>query len=110
MIKVFIAAPMYTSGTMGGNLRKVLTAARHLIAEGFLPFIPHLYFFWDLMDPQPRDYWLLLDGLWVEECDCVYRMNGESKGADAEVIRATRESMPVFYELGDVIAYYKHKG
>lgn len=106
MIKIYIAGPLYSSGTMGVNIKRAIEWAEKIRQAGYLPFLPHLYFFWDLISEQDRKYWMDLDLKWVEECDCVFRISGESKGADLEVEKAYSLGKPVFPDFRLLKTYY----
>lgn len=43
---------------------------------------------------------------WVESCDCLLRLDGESKGADIEVSRAKELKIPVFYSIDELKIFY----
>ena len=86
--KVFIAAPLTSSGSEDGNIRAVIEVADALAALGYAPFIPHLFFFWNLISPHEREFWIELDKQWLLVCDCILRLPGVSDGADGEVLLA----------------------
>lgn len=49
--------------------------------------------------------WLSIDLAWVQMSDCLLRLPGESKGADAEVEHARLCEIPVFDTVEKVIAW-----
>ncbi len=49
--------------------------------------------------PRPYQDWIDLDLEWVKSCDCLLRLDGESKGADMEVALAESLGIPVFKTL-----------
>jgi len=63
--------------------------------------VPHLYLIIDAEFPQKYEKWMSIDETFLEVCDIVCRLPGESKGADREVIRAKELGIPVmtFEEL-----------
>ena len=103
MKKVYIAGPMYSSGNMDDNIRMALDAATSLRRAGFLPFIPHLYFFWNLISPKSRAYWMSLDLDWVNDCDYVLRLPGQSSGAGDEVEFAMNHGIEVYEDIDKLI-------
>ena len=107
--KIYIAGPMYSSGDMDDNIRKALSAA-HIIKEGGgIPIIPHLYFFWNLMELHPRQFWLDLDEDWVkQEANALYRIDGASEGGDLEEGWAAEVEIPVFVRLTWVLDFIKN--
>jgi hypothetical protein len=105
--KIYIAGPMYSSGDIGENIRNVIEAAYHIKEAGGIPFTPHLYFFWDLIQPQPREFWMEIDKDWLLDCDAVYRLKGVSEGGDDETGWAGEAAMPVFTKRRDVFDFIK---
>ncbi len=98
---IYVAGP-YTSGDPVVNTRKAIEAGELLRGMGFVPFIPHLSLFWHFVEPHDVAFWYEYDNAWVERCDGLVRLPGESKGADAEVKLAIELGMPVF-EIGNVL-------
>ena len=100
MIKyVYIAAP-YTHPDPVVNTHQVVRVANELAAvEGYIPFVPHLTLFWHFLYPHEIDFWYKYDLAWLEKCDCLLRLPGESSGADAEVEYAKKLGIPVFFDL-----------
>jgi hypothetical protein len=92
---VYIAGP-YTKGDVAVNVKNAVMMGNNLRALGFTPFIPHLTHFWHLIISHDVDYWYKYDMEWLEKCDAVFRLSGESKGADAEEARARELGIPVF--------------
>lgn len=101
MIKVFISSP-YTLGDQGRNVKIQMDCADELIKMGCSPFIPLLFHFQDMIHPLEYDVWLKLTIDWMEVCDVILRLPGESKGADAEVERAKEMKKRVFYNMEDL--------
>jgi hypothetical protein len=101
-IKVYIGAPLNGSGMVANNLRTVLAVASILRKKGYLPFIPHLYFFWDLMFPMPEEYWLELDREWLLDCHVFLRLEGVSPGADKETIWANDADIPIVLSIEEL--------
>ena len=97
MIKIFIASP-YTKGDIQENLNMQIDAANKLIDAGFNPLSLNLMCHpIELMYPRVvyKD-WIDLTLEWVEKCDCLLRLPGESLGADGEVIRARALDIPFY--------------
>jgi hypothetical protein len=107
MIKfVYIASP-YTKGDPAVNVRNSLNAADQLCEAGFIPFAPLLFHLWHLVTPKPYSFWTRMGLGWVDRCDAVVRLPGESKGADKEVERALLIKIPVFPSVKELIAAVK---
>ena len=104
-IKVYIASP-YTKGDVARNVFKALDMADILLDYGFVPFSPLLTHFQHIMFPRDYQEWLSYDMEWLNVCDCLLRLPGESNGADLEVAKAKEIGLPVFYELKDLLKHY----
>ena len=102
MKKVYIAGP-YTKGDVAQNVRDAVFAADRLSRAGYAPFIPHLTHFWHLLCPHDWEFWYEQDLHWLEVCDCVLRLPGESVGANREVRRARELGMPVYWAVETMI-------
>lgn len=105
MKKVFIASP-YSHGDINENLKKQRDAANILIDLGLIPLpISFCYHFLE----KPRDYqlWINITLEWVEDCDILLRLPGDSIGADGEVERAKELGIPVFYSIDDLTDFLK---
>jgi hypothetical protein len=106
MIKVYIASP-YTKGDAAVNVRVQLDAGHELMNHGFAPCIPLMSHFQHMVNPRPYEDWMKNDLVWVEACDCLVRLPGESPGADREVAHAMKLGKSVFYSLEEVYEHYK---
>jgi hypothetical protein len=114
---ILIAGP-YRSGTdddparMAQNLRRLEEAAWSVFRLGHLPIIGE----WVALPLlQMAGSSKVGDALWgeivypvahrlLERCDAVYRLTGESKGADQDVRLALERGLPVYHRLTDVPA------
>lgn len=101
-IKVYLAGP-YTKGDVGRNVAAAISAAQHLIERGFAVYVPHLSHLWHMLYPAEHKVWLERDFVWLEACDVVCRMPGDSEGADRECVHAKRLGIPVA-KLADLYA------
>lgn len=101
-LKVYVAGP-YTKPDPEANTRAAITVGNELLDLGFAPFVPHLTHFWHLQHFRPYEEWLDLDNQWLDCCDIVLRMPGESSGADKEVARAVSLGIPVVHSIDDVV-------
>ena len=98
-VRVYIAAP-YTKGDVAKNVRLAMRYWHELAVDGrFAPFCPHLSHFLHLHRPQPWEFWIEQDLAWLEVCDAVLRLAGESAGADKEAEHARSLGIPVFEDL-----------
>lgn len=105
MIKrVYIASP-YTLGDVAVNVKVQMDMADELMNHGFAPFTPLYSHFQHMAHPRPYEDWIELDLEWIKVCDCILRLEGESKGADMEVDFANEIGIPVFYSLDELLKF-----
>jgi nucleoside 2-deoxyribosyltransferase len=101
---VYVAGPLASSGNYVENIRNAVRAAESLRGLGLVPFVPHLNALWNMMSPHSDyDYWLPMDLAWIDRCEAVLRLPGESKGADMETAYAERTGKPVFGSVADLL-------
>ena len=98
---IFIACPYVSNKSKG--VRRACMAADTLMTLGAIPFNPLLFHFQDLIHPRDRDIWIAQDRAWLELCDSILRLPGESKGADAEVAYARELGLQIFDDLGGLL-------
>ncbi len=111
-IRVYIAGPM-TNGGKGYDMKSVTDAIKvylRLVELGFVPYCPQFTMFCDFLEPGrvPYESWLELDHCYIDDCDAILRMPGESKGADRECEYAEACGTPVFTGIGEFLAEYKN--
>ena len=87
------------------NMRAALDAAEKCLDAGLAPFVPHLSGFWHFVYPHDYESWMVYDFAWLELCDLVLRLPGESDGADWEVDLARSQNIPVLYSVEEVEAF-----
>ena len=97
-IRVYVAGPLYGSGTSGANIHAALGVAERLRAAQMWPFVPHLYHQWEIMHPHPEAYWLDMDRIWLETCDAMVRIAGKSPGSSLEERWCAELGIPVYHE------------
>lgn len=100
-IKVYIASP-YSIGNKESNVVKSLEMADKLMNMGYVPYAPLLNHFQNKLFPRNESDWINDDLVWLASCDIVFRMPGESKGADREAELAKRWGMPVCSSLEEI--------
>lgn len=93
MIRVYVAGPY--SSDPAGNTARAIAVANDLLDRGFAPFVPHLTMYLDAARPRAYVVWLAFDLVWLACCDVMFRMPGDSPGADGEVAEARDRGMPV---------------
>jgi uncharacterized protein YjeT (DUF2065 family) len=102
---VFVAGPITGDGETEvlTNIRLGIDAAQRLLVQGFVPFSPHTHVAWGLVYRNSPRLWKQLDLNWLERCDALLRISGESAGAAAEVAYAELHGIPVFNSVEDLI-------
>jgi hypothetical protein len=95
---VYIAGP-YTHPDPVANTRRAIGVGMGLYDRtdcGVI--IPHLSLLSEMIDPRPVDDWYRFDLRILDHCSALYRIAGDSTGADAEVAHAQALGLPVFHE------------
>lgn len=105
-ILIYVAGPLHSSGIELENCKQAIMRAELLLERGFAVFVPHLNAFWNFMSPHPPADWLENDLVILARCDAVFRLPGESKGADAEEAYATECGIPVFRDLESLVGWW----
>lgn len=102
MIKIYIASA-YTIGDTSQNVRNQLTAFHFLLSNGFMPFAPLFLHFYAITYPITYADCMKYCFEWLDSCDYLLRLDGESKGADMEVTMARELNIPVFYSFQELL-------
>lgn len=105
MVKVYISSP-YSIGDVAVNVKRQIDASNELMDMGFVPFVPLYSHFQHMIHPRPYEDWIKVDLEWVRSCDCLLRLEGESKGADKEVKLANELNIPVYYSFEELYEAY----
>jgi uncharacterized protein DUF4406 len=93
---VYLAGP-YAKPDPVVNTRNAITVAERLAESGrVVCHIPHLTLLHHLVAPHPVDHWYAWDLAVLSRCDAVYRMPGQSTGADREAAFGEQMGVPVF--------------
>lgn len=103
-IRVYIASPY--RGDQAANVRKQIEEGHWGFKLGFYPYIPELNHFVTMICPMTSDEMMKLDLAWLEVCDVLLRLPGESKGADIEVEYALKLGKKVFYSWQELDNWY----
>ena len=101
MTLIYLASP-YSVGDQILNVRRSLEIADRLLNMGYTPYCPLLNHFWHFFSPKSIETWHEIDKVILKKCDAVLRLDGISKGADAEVLLAETLGIPVYYSLGEL--------
>jgi hypothetical protein len=108
MIKIYIASP-YTIGNKEENVKRQIEVANQLMDLKYCPFTPLLSHYHNSMFERSYEDWMEIDFEWIKSCDGILRLEGESRGADAEIEFAKQLGISVFYSIED-LEEYKNKG
>ena len=101
---IYIASP-YSLGDTARNVRTQVDATDRIISMGHTPFTPLLDHFIHLIHPRSDESWMVDYCLpWVERCDLILRLPGESPGADREVAHALRHGKEPCFGWDDLNA------
>lgn len=90
---VYVAGPI--SGDPWGCVRKATAVAAMLQRYGVLAYLPQLSVLHEMVDSQPYAHWIEHGLEMVSRCDGLWRIPGESSGADKEVLLAQTRGLPV---------------
>ena len=99
---VYITGP-YTLGDPVENIQAMVYLAERVKDNGYMPIVPLLNHLWHLVSPHTREFFTEMRMGLLERCDAIYRMDGESKGADAEVLRMQEMEKPVFHSMRQLV-------
>lgn len=99
-ITVYVAGPI-ALGDQFANVGRAVKFGHELHVRGFVPFVPHWGAMQQLYIPWTAEEWLEHDFLWLDKCEVLFRLSGESSGSDREVERAKTNGQPIFYEEHD---------
>jgi hypothetical protein len=108
MTRVYVAGP-YTKPCPQANTDIAIDVADEFASLGMVPFIPHLTHFWELRHSRPYDFWLDYDNQWLPFCDAMFRIPGESSGADKEEVLANSLGIPVFRDKGKLVRFHQER-
>jgi hypothetical protein len=85
------------------NVRKAIEVGEEIAKRGHVPFIPHLTMLWHILYPHTDiEFWYNYDNEWLKSCDALFRIPGESTGAEDEVRLARRLGFPIYHDLVDL--------
>jgi hypothetical protein len=103
---IYVAGP-YSKGDIEKNVREAFRYGHEMFDLGLMPFVPHSCHAMHQFRNRGYEEWMAWDFVWLEKCDALFRIPGESPGADREVARATELRIPVFFTLQDLKRYLR---
>jgi hypothetical protein len=102
---VYVAGPI-SKGDQRENLLKGIEAALHLVGAGYSVYSPHALSSFEqppAVGSPAYENLLANDFSWVEVCDALLRLEGESAGADREIAFARAHGIPVYDSVHDLL-------
>lgn len=93
--RIYISGPI-TKGDQDHNFRQADEANKELIEAGFAPLNPMFSMKSAFANTIAHHEWLDVDFAFIDCCEAVVRLPGESAGADAECDYARSIGVPVF--------------
>lgn len=107
-LRVYLAGPI-SKGDRLENIHLGLRWGRRMVQDGLAPYIPHLDAFMFLgTDDAGSAQWKALlewDMEYVAQSEAVFRLPGESRGADLETEHAEALGIPVYYNYDALLVY-----
>lgn len=100
-MRVYLAHP-YTSDP-DGNAERAIDVADQLMDMGHIVLNPLLSHYHHKRRQRSYESWMVQDFGWLDVCDVLVRVLGDSPGADREVARAQELGIPV-YTLDEFLA------
>lgn len=109
--RIYIAGPYTNEDPMKvkDNVKKAIDVAEDIHNYGFIPYIPHLFHYWHKEYNHSYNFWMKQGSSWLDVCDGLYRMCGDSPGSDVEVSQAKKNGIPVFYDFYELNAYFENE-
>lgn len=108
-LRVYVAGPI--SSDVFEGIHRGISWGRRMFIDGLAPYVPHFDALWYLPEGQWNAY-LELDLEYVSVSDVVFRLKGESRGADKECAIAKELGIPVYLEsqYGNLLDYADQLG
>lgn len=103
-LRVYLASPM-SVGDRFENITGAIRMARRMVQDGLAPYVPQFDAYMFPGDDITWNGFLEWDLEWVSVAEAVFRLPGESKGADLEVAKAKEQGIPVF-EVYDALLVF----
>lgn len=100
---IYVAGPV--TGDPFGCVRQAARAWTSIREAGGVPFLPQLSVLHEMVDPHPYEEWLAYDFDVIRHADALLRLEGQSSGADREVVFALELGLPVFSIIPDLVAW-----
>lgn len=109
-VRVYVAGPISDHGNVKDpeailkNVNRAILAADVLFDAGFIPFVPHLSYYWNERHPKIIEEWMAYDFHWLNQCHVLFALSGQSRGTLEEVIFAKYTGKPTYTDLRVICA------
>jgi nucleoside 2-deoxyribosyltransferase len=101
---IYIASP-YSHGDAFVNVQRQQDAANKILNLGALPIWPLCSAYLNMSCPREWEEWMDICLGLANRCDALWRLDGDSRGADLEVEFMLAQGKPVFYYEDDLQAW-----
>lgn len=101
---IYLSGPI-TGGDREQNFAQAAAIHRHLMQRGFAVINPMLTMKLPWAWEVEHMHWIEADLPIIERVDAVFRLPGQSVGADLEEAHANKCGVPVFRTVGDLLAW-----
>src|SRR3990167_1126021 len=111
-MRIFVAGPL-AKPIPADNVMRAAKLGVQLFMRGHLPYIPHLYHFWQLLTSpgapvKEKDFllneenWAALSLSFMPMMDAVYLIDGESYYGTLECEFAQRLALPIYRNINEI--------
>jgi hypothetical protein len=110
--RVYVACPISNGDVnrdrevLDANFQKAITVFDQLWEMGLAPLCPAFTVKHPRWERVPYNTWTEIDAPWVLASHAVFRIPGESKGADEECQLALDAGIPVFTDFDSIRSYF----
>lgn len=99
-MRIYLAGPI--SSNPEKNLDIALDVSNQVIDKGHNPYMPNYNYYLNAKKVRDYELWMKLDDEWLRQCEAIYRIPGESPGADREMVVAREIGLLVIGHLDDL--------
>lgn len=99
-MRIYLAGPI--SSDPERHHENAVNVANEIIDLGHNPYVPNLVLAMERKKPRDYETWMALDEDWLRQCDALYRIPGESPGADREMKVAQKLGLIIFRDITDI--------
>lgn len=103
---VYIAGPLTLNGTHR-NVHAACAIWEQFRLNDVIAICPHWSSIQDMVLPICYDSWIKYDFDLIPHCSAIFRMPGDSPGADQETALADRLGIPVFHDFARCTQYLR---